>query len=98
MPKIRINLRSFYAWLRWKNWCINKSKMQQSAKETDLANKSYRKIQKIVTDENIRSVCGSSQYMKQTKCHCVFYIVFHRLRFDWRSFNYIITSCSTFFF
>lgn len=34
--KLNILQKSFSVWLRWKSWCTNKSKMQQTATETDL--------------------------------------------------------------
>lgn len=35
--KVEILAKCFYVWLRRKSWCIDKSKMQQSEMETDLA-------------------------------------------------------------
>lgn len=33
--------KRFYAWLRWNSWCIDESKIWQSAVETDLVNNSW---------------------------------------------------------
>lgn len=56
--------KKFYTWLRGKFWCIDDSKMQQSATETDLANKprcTWNQWLKgpIKKDKNIRSVWSS---------------------------------------
>lgn len=38
--RLKIPPTSFYSWMRWKSWCINKRKMPESATETELGNKS----------------------------------------------------------
>ncbi len=79
-------VKIFYTWLRWKNWCIDKSKMQQRAIETDLSNKSGPTCTwkfPIQRDGNIRSVWSDKDtvmFLKRAQMQD-FHHVFRRLTF-----------------
>ncbi len=84
----------FLAWLRWKNWCIDKAECDKVQ---------WKQTNKRINHDNTWSMWLTHPLKRRKHRICVerwgdrnlphinrvFYIVFHRFRFDWRSFNYV---------